>query len=256
MVGNGKQQRQGRLLLIGLVAAVLTGGFAFLYLGYPNNGAPNNVSRNVTTQPTVQASPTAAVVATPTVVPQPTPVIELVWDYKKGEIRKSFSTVAACAIATDPVATALYPNPIYCPIFNIHFGDKVEILGPAQLFNLSGYWPLRPGWYWPVRLIEGYVAFEGGTGWVSDTAELVPSSLAQPRYRQDYYVGEVVLVSYPIYLGDDNGTKQWVKSKQRAIVLDEPTQRDDGRYWCRVRTQSGFVGSLPCVLEKVNPEEQ
>jgi len=167
-------------------------------------------------------------------------------NYVVGQILKSYDTVLGCVPPTEP--SQFYQDLIGCSSFHVHFGDKVEILGEAQLFNHSGN---EVGWYWPIRIVEAVGRFEGTEVWVSDKTELVPSSLAEPRYEPDFTEGEVVAIGYPSYLMDDAGNWQWVRSGQKATVLAAPLIGNDGQYSCHVRTESRFIGWMHCELQKL-----
>ncbi len=198
-----------------------------------------------TSTPTVIAEPTAA----PTTTTNP-----VLWeDYSVGELRKSYSTVVGCQAVVDSPFEAIYGQQMYCPLFSVHFGDKLEITGPAKLFNRAGQFPLEPAWYWPIRIVEGLGRFEGVNGWIEDgSAELVATTANEPRYRPDFQEGEVVVVGYPSYLPNDAGVYQWIRAGQKATVLAEPIPGNDGRYRCHVRTESGFIGWMYCELQKLD----
>lgn len=237
-------------LIRGALALLILGPFAGILFAAKQNlssGRTPPLILVTTTAPTRVSAVTVEPNPSPTATPQPIPTVPHLAQYYTLGIWESFATVAGCTVPETP---AIKDSLNCSQVFQVNFGDKVEVTGPVELHPLSGVFPVRSEWFIPIRLVQGVKRFEGISGWIKATTELVPSSLTEARYLPDLQVGETVLISYPITSATDETGNTWdIKGGERAELLAEPALGEDGHYWCRVRTERGFVGTILCEFE-------
>lgn len=184
--------------------------------------------------------------STPALDRSPTPSLRR--DYHEGE------TLEYIGGGTDFCSSRTWDGACY-PDVNLKQGDVVVVVNSEPIFIDDG---VTGKWWWQVRGCNGGVYVQNKSGVVQDTARFASGECGEPR-PPNVGVGETAALNYNYFLRPFSGGETasgntegepLLSGGDLVTVLEITPEPENGHYWCKVQTQSGRVGWLPCEFQR------